>query len=102
MSKAIEHVVENTAVSFTQPAKLNKNNLKIIALLSVGTILEFFDLLLYLHLASLLNELFFPQSDPTTAFLLSTTAFVMTYILRPVGGYIIGKIGDSRGRRYLL
>ena len=98
MSNAIEHTVESAAVNFTQPGKLDKSNLKIIALLSIGTFLEYFDLLLYVHLASLLNELFFPQSNPTTAFLLSATAFAMTFILRPVGGFVIGKIGDSRGR----
>ena len=98
MSKAIENTLESAAVSFTQPAKLNKSNLKIIGLLSIGTMLEYFDLLLYVHLASLLNELFFPKSNPTTAFLLSATAFAMTYILRPVGGFVIGKVGDVVGR----
>ena len=102
MSKAIEHTLEGAAVNFTQPSKLDKSNLKIIGLLSIGTFLEYFDLILYVHLASLLNELFFPQSNPTTAFLLSTTAFSMTFILRPVGGFLIGKIGDSRGRPFTI
>ena len=102
MSKVIEHTVESAAVNFTQPGKLDKSNLKIIALLSIGTFLEYFDLLLYVHLASLLNDLFFPQSNPTTAFLLSATAFAMTFILRPVGGFVIGRIGDSRGRLFTI
>ena len=98
MSKAIEH----TAVTFTQSAKLDKNNLKVIGLLSIGTMLEYFDLMLYIHLASLINDLFFPQSNPITAFLLSATAFSATFILRPVGGFLIGKIGDSRGRPFTI
>ena len=91
-------VTVNTEVRYTQPAKLDKEKFNSIFLLSIGTFLKYFDLMLYIHLAVLLNDLFFPQSNPTTAFLLSTTAFVMTYILRPVGGYIIGKIGDFIGR----
>ena len=94
----MEHVVENTAVSFTQSVKLNKDKFDSIFLLSIGTFLESFDLYLYIHLAVLLNDLFFPQSNPTTAYLLSATAFAMTFILRPVGGFVIGKIGDKVGR----
>ena len=35
-----------------------------------GTFLEYFDLMLYVHMAVLLNELFFPTTDPYTASLL--------------------------------
>ncbi|MEG8229665.1 hypothetical protein O6R16_00930 [Candidatus Rickettsia tasmanensis] len=34
-----------------------------IGLLSIGTFLEYFDLMLYVHMAVLINELFFPQYD---------------------------------------
>ena len=102
MSKAIEHTLQSAAVSFTQPVKLNKDRFNSIFLLSIGTFLELFDLMLYVHLASLLNELFFPKSDPTTAFLLSATAFSLTFILRPFGGFVMGKIGDWIGRKHTI
>ncbi len=38
-----------------------------VSILSIGTFLEYFDLMLYVHMAVLLNELFFPQSDTRTA-----------------------------------
>ncbi len=89
------------------PNKKNQNSLnrtqkEAICLLSIGTFLEYFDLMLYVHLAVLLNDLFFPQSDPTTKYLLSATAFSMTFILRPFGGFVIGRIGDALGRKFTI
>lgn len=57
-----------------------------IGLLSFGTFLEYFDLMLYMHMSVLLNDLFFPKSDPITAKLLAATAFCSTYGRRQVNG----------------
>jgi MHS family proline/betaine transporter-like MFS transporter len=79
--------------------KLTRQQKEAIALLSFGTLLEYFDLMLYVHLSVLLNDLFFPKTDPMMAKLLAATAFCMTFVLRPVGGYVIGKVGDAIGRK---
>lgn len=55
--------------------------------------------MLYVHMAILLNELFFPKTDPHTAALLSAFAFCSTYVLRPFGALIFGHIGDTMGRK---
>ena len=55
--------------------------------------------MLYVHMAVLLNELFFPKTDPHTASLLSAFAFCSTWILRPLGALIFGFIGDNIGRK---
>ena len=47
----------------TSANKLNKEQKQAIGLLSIGTFLEYFDLMLYVHMAVLLNELFFPKTD---------------------------------------
>ena len=78
---------------------LTRQQKEAIALLSFGTLLEYFDLMLYVHLSVLLNDLFFPKTDPMMAKLLAATAFCMTFVLRPVGGYVIGRIGDAIGRK---
>lgn len=78
---------------------LNREQKEAIGLLQVGTFLEYFDLLLYVHMAVLLNELFFPQSDPHTAALISAFAFSSTFVLRPFGALIFGYIGDNIGRK---
>ncbi|WP_341756463.1 MULTISPECIES: MFS transporter [unclassified Candidatus Tisiphia] len=68
-----------------------------VSLLLVGTCLEYFDLMLYIHLAILLNDLFFPKTDPQAASLLAALTFCLTYIFRPVGALIFGYIGDHIG-----
>ena len=83
----------------SQSHSLTREQKEAVGLLSIGTFLEYFDLMLYVHMAVLLNELFFPKTDPHTAALLSAFAFCSTYLLRPFGALIFGYIGDNIGRK---
>ncbi|XVN42494.1 MAG: MFS transporter [Candidatus Rickettsia vulgarisii] len=67
--------------------------------MSIGTFLEYFDLMLYVHMTVLLNELFFPKADPHTQAIYSAFAFCSTYVMRPVGAIIFGLVGDVIGRK---
>lgn len=80
-------------------SSLTKEQKEAIGLLSIGTFLEYFDLMLYVHMAVLLNELFFPVSDHHTTSLMTAFAFCSTFVFRPVGALIFGYIGDNIGRR---
>ena len=80
-------------------ASLGRQQKEAIGLLQIGSFLEYFDLLLYVHMAVLLNELFFPKTDPHTAALLAAFAFCSTYVLRPFGALLFGWIGDNMGRK---
>lgn len=81
---------------------LTREQKEAVGLLSIGTFLEYFDLMLYVHMAVLLNELFFPKTDPFTASLISAFAFCSTYLLRPLGAFIFGYIGDKLGRKQTI
>lgn len=78
---------------------LSKKQKETIGLLQIGTFLEYFDLMLYVHMGVLLNELFFPKTDPYTASLLAAFAFSSTFVLRPFGSLLFGYIGDNFGRK---
>lgn len=81
-------------------ASLTKQQKEAVGLLSIGTFLEYFDLMLYVHMAVLLNELFFPKTnDINTASFLSAAAFCSAYVLRPFGALIFGWLGDNIGRK---
>jgi MFS transporter, MHS family, proline/betaine transporter len=80
-------------------SSLSREKKEAIGLLSLGTFLEYFDLLLYVHMAVLLNDLFFPKTDPHTAALLAAFAFCSSYVLRPLGALIFGYLGDHIGRK---
>lgn len=91
--------MKQTVETFTS---LNTTQKEAIGLLSIGTFLEYFDLMLYIHMAVLLNEIFFPKTDPATASLLSAFAFCSTYVFRPFGALVFGYIGDNIGRKSTL
>jgi MFS family permease len=80
-------------------SSLTRDQKESIFLLQIGTFLEYFDLMLYVHMAVLLNDIFFPKTDPHTASLLAAFAFTSTFIFRPVGAAIFGWMGDTIGRK---
>jgi MFS family permease len=86
-------VLEKPQTSLTREQK------EAVGLLSIGTFLEYFDLMLYVHMAVLLNELFFPKTDPFTQSLIAAFSFCLTFIFRPFGALLFGYIGDNIGRK---
>jgi MFS family permease len=83
-------------------APLNREQKEAVSLLQVGTFLEYFDLMLYVHMAVVLNDLFFPITDPHTASLMAAFAFCSTFVFRPIGALIFGWMGDHLGRKSTL
>ena len=78
---------------------LSRQQKEAFGLLQIGTFLEYFDLMLYVHMAVVLNDLFFPPADPHTKTLIAAFAFCSTYLLRPFGAIFFGYIGDTIGRK---
>lgn len=70
-----------------------------VGILQIGTFLEYFDLMLYVHMAVVLNPLFFPKADPHIERLISAIAFCTPFIFRPFGALVFGYIGDTYGRK---
>jgi len=79
--------------------KLTKEQKEAVGILSIGTFLEYFDLKLYIHLAVIINPLFFPPADPFSMSMLSAFAFCTSFLFRPFGGLLFGWIGDNIGRK---
>jgi MHS family proline/betaine transporter-like MFS transporter len=82
--------------------RLSKEQTHGIALLSVGTFLEYFDFMLHVHLAVVLNDLFFPKGDPKWDACIPALTFSSNFIFRPFGGLLFGYIGDLVGRKVTI
>lgn len=68
-----------------------------------GTTIEFFDFYIYAMAAVLVfPQLFFPNSDATTATLQSFATFSIAFFARPVGAVLFGHFGDRIGRKATL
>lgn len=68
----------------------------------VGSAMEWFDFGVYAYLAPTLGKVFFPSGDPVAALLSSFAVFSVGYFMRPVGGVLLGRVGDRLGRRTML
>ena len=77
----------------------SKDNHHITLLASLGSIIEYYDFVIYGMMASYLSAVFFPPQNPATAVLQTFLIFAMGYLARPLGGAVIGLIGDRFGRR---
>ncbi|WP_197375226.1 MFS transporter [Mycolicibacterium baixiangningiae] len=75
------------------------------ALLSslVGTTIEWYDFFLYATAASLVfNHAFFPDQSSFVGTMLSFATFAVGFVVRPIGGFVFGHIGDRIGRKRTL
>lgn len=68
----------------------------------IGHFLEWFDFAVYGFLAVTLGQLFFPSDNPTVSLLSSLSVFGVAFLFRPLGGLVIGALGDRLGRRAAL
>ena len=75
---------------------------KVIAAGVTGNVLEWYDFAVYGFYAPIIGRLFFPSDDPTVSLIASFGAFAAGFLMRPVGGFIFGHIGDKIGRKKAL
>jgi MFS transporter, MHS family, proline/betaine transporter len=75
---------------------------KVIAASFIGNFVEWFDYAVYGYLAVTISAVFFPDSNPQTGLLLTFALFAVSFLVRPLGGFVWGHIGDRIGRRAAL
>jgi MFS transporter, MHS family, proline/betaine transporter len=76
-----------------------KNARKAVIAAAVGNGLEWFDLIVYGTFAVTISKLFFPTTNETASLLLTFASFGVSFIMRPLGGIIIGRYADRAGRK---
>ena len=69
---------------------------------TIGNIMEWYDFGVFGFLAGSLALNFFPRDDPRASLLNTFLLFGVGLVFRPLGGIVIGRMGDRRGRKPAL
>ncbi|KVO03431.1 hypothetical protein WJ70_28895 [Burkholderia ubonensis] len=75
---------------------------RLILAASIGNALEWFDLIVYGFFAVTIAKLFFPATSEATSLLLTLGTFGLSYLIRPIGGLVLGAYADRAGRKASL
>lgn len=73
---------------------------KVISASSMGTMIEWYDFYIFGSLAVVISTKFFPNDNPTAAFLSTLATFAAGFVVRPFGALFFGRLGDIIGRKY--
>ena len=76
-----------------------RQRLAAVAAASSGNLVEWFDFYVYAFSAIYFAPAFFPAGDPTAQLLDSAAVFAAGFLMRPVGGWLFGRLADRVGRR---
>ena len=69
---------------------------------TIGNVMEWYDFGVFGYLAGSLALNFFPKGDPSAALLNTFLVFGVGLVFRPLGGIVIGRMGDTLGRKPAL
>lgn len=90
-------------MSQRQVSSLSREYLRTVLLSSLGGVLELYDFVIFIFLASIIGRLFFPQGMSEWLRLVQTFGiFAAGYLARPLGGIFIAHFGDTLGRKRMF
>ncbi|MCE3553310.1 MFS transporter [Pseudonocardia sp. RS11V-5] len=69
---------------------------------AMGNAIEWYDYGVYGYLATVIKQVFFPEASPAAGTILVFAGIAIPFILRPLGGIVLGPLGDRFGRRQVL
>ncbi len=81
-------------------AEIPKDFRTVIIAASVGNVIEWYDFYIFGSLAAVLSVKFFEQSHPVAALLSTIALFTAGFLIRPLGAFLFGWMGDRIGRKY--
>ncbi|SAL03400.1 major facilitator superfamily metabolite/H(+) symporter [Caballeronia arationis] len=87
-----------TDLTVTQAADTRRRVFAIVGA-SSGNLVEWFDFYIYSFLALYFSAAFFPSGNATTQLLNTAGVFAAGFLMRPIGGWMFGRIADKHGRR---
>lgn len=93
-------VMKNTAsAGIAENPHLGKERVKVLVASSLGTIIEWYEFFLYAYLSQIIATQFFAGVDETLAYIFALLTFAVGFLIRPIGGLVFGRLGDTVGRK---
>ncbi|MFK0072364.1 MFS transporter [Arthrobacter woluwensis] len=87
-----------SAPDLSQPeTRPDPQRVRAVAAAIIGNALEWFDMAIYALLAIYIGKNFFPSEDPAVGTVNALAAFGVSYLIRPLGGLVLGSYADRRG-----
>ena len=83
-----------------QTAQIPKNFRSVITAAAGGNVIEWYDFYIFGSLAAILSVKFFEKSHPVAALLSTIALFTAGFLVRPLGAFLFGWLGDVVGRKY--
>src|SRR5579871_5607255 len=80
-------------------ARERRSRIVAIVTASSGNLVEWFDFYIYAFCSVYFSAAFFPTYDRTSQLLNTAGVFAAGFLMRPIGGWLFGRIGDRKGRR---
>src|SRR5947208_15927295 len=84
----------------TAPSLSTKELRRVVIAAAVGNVIEWYDFYIFGSLAAILSVQFFSKTDPVAAFLSTVAIFSVGFLIRPLGAFVFGRVGDLVGRKY--
>src|SRR5262245_33117056 len=75
---------------------------RMVAAGAIGNVLEWYDFAVYGYFAAAIGRVFFPEQDKVAQVLAAFGVFAVGFLMRPIGGALLGHVGDRLGRRVAL
>src|ERR671925_552192 len=88
------------ATAATGPVEVPKDFRRVIVAAAVGNVIEWYDFYIFGSLATILSVKFFEKSHPVAALLSTIALFTAGFLVRPLGAFVFGWLGDRVGRKY--
>ena len=101
MKKPIHFVKEVEEEIGEEVQQLSGNKTSILSGL-VGNVMEWYDFALYGYMVPIISQLFFPDQNNLNSIMSTFAIFAAGFFMRPIGGFILGRIGDIKGRKTTL
>ena len=83
----------------TYTAEEKRHRIFAIMAASSGNLVEWIDFYVYAFSALYFAPSFFPKSDPTAQLLNTAGVFAAGFLMRPIGGWLFGRVADRYGRK---